>query len=534
MDRNKAFKGRGAKNEWLSKIDKAQNELIARNAFNEYGKIPPQDTEIEKAYLGALMLENTHQCKESMRKLRAEDFYKDEHQLIYRAIQETVRAGKMVDILVVASRLKNSGSLNSAGGPFYLTQLTGRVGTAANVDVWAKIIKEKSIKRTQIIMAHKLIAEAYDDSADCFESTQNAIKRLYESEPSSDIKWINGNSVKTSESDIVHFMEKPFVSSGNIATIIAPPGTGKSNVCDVICSAAVRDDIDTLGFDVNPYGKKVLYLDTERSHNDSIKGWSRMQQRVGETHHRRLEERVNMGRLKEASIDERVMTLENLVASGEYKLIVLDMVTDFVNNDNDMEETGEFVTLLTRLASKYDVGIIATIHDNPTNGKEKATGVIGSRLMKKSETVAFLSREADNKRIVALTTDFAYGKARNTDFVGRTIHMQWDNALAGFGTTQYDPKEKDKEATKEKREINQKVWDAVRGIIEVKGDKDGILPIELQKELGLVLGITTRNAGFRVADMAKAGRIVYVKDKYKLARWDKPVIGKEDDEEDEF
>lgn len=493
------------------------------------GIIPPQDISLEQSYLGALMLFNDSICRDSMRRITHEDFYKEEHRAIYRAINTIVKEGRRVDILLVVVKLREHGDLEKSGGPQYIAKLTGMVASSVNADSWAKILKEKSIKRSQITTGMRLMANGYDDTVDCFKTTQEAVKELFGAEPGGDVEWIDNYTLRSEESDIVTFMDKPFVSAGNIAIIIAPPGTGKSNVCDVICVAGVRSDVDTLGFKVELYGKKILYLDTERSHNDSIRGWDRMRRRVGETHERRLMEVVRHGRMKETTIGEKVSLISSMLATGDYKLMVIDLVTDLVINDNDHEETGEVVSLLTRLSSKHDVGIIVTIHDNPTNSKEKATGVIGSRLMKKGETVAYLKREEDDKSVVVLTTDFAYGKARNSSFVGRTLHMRWDDQLMGYGTTEYTsttPKaDKEKKVTPELWRITKAIFDGTEG--------DMISPKQLAAMLGDVLNTTSRLANYKIRDLHKEGKIEFEGTMYKIIR-DKKKTKKIADEEDEF
>ena len=95
----------------------------------DYGKMPPQATDLEEAVLGALMLEkDAFAIVGDM--LKPEVFYKDAHQRIFRAIQKLCINDEPVDLLTVSEALRQSGELEAVGGYPYLSQLTSRVASA--------------------------------------------------------------------------------------------------------------------------------------------------------------------------------------------------------------------------------------------------------------------------------------------------------------------------------------------------------------------------------------------------------------------
>src|SRR3546814_10378566 len=85
--------------------------------------------------------------------LKPEMFYKDSHQKIYESIQHLFEKTQPIDILTVTQRLRQSGELDFVGGAFYITELTNRVASAANIEYHARIIRsEEHTSELQSIM----------------------------------------------------------------------------------------------------------------------------------------------------------------------------------------------------------------------------------------------------------------------------------------------------------------------------------------------------------------------------------------------
>lgn len=144
----------------------------------EHGKIPPQATDLEEAVLGAIMLE-----KDALTSvidiLKPEVFYVEQHQLIYGAITRLFARSEAIDILTVTNELKRSGELERAGGAFFVTQLTNRVASSANVEYHARIIIQKYIQRELIHISSDIIREAFEDTTDVFDLLDKAERNLF-------------------------------------------------------------------------------------------------------------------------------------------------------------------------------------------------------------------------------------------------------------------------------------------------------------------------------------------------------------------
>jgi|ERR1035437_795450 replicative DNA helicase len=148
----------------------------------QYGKVPPQCSEVEEAILGSFMLESESYL---LNPVNPEIFYKEEHQKICAIIQEMSKAGKKIDLLTVTSKLREKELLDFVGGPLFITQLTSRVASVAHLDHHILILRDKYLRREMIRMSSQLQSEAYDeniDLADIIESAQEIFMKLLSDE----------------------------------------------------------------------------------------------------------------------------------------------------------------------------------------------------------------------------------------------------------------------------------------------------------------------------------------------------------------
>ena len=146
---------------------------------DEYGHLQPQDPELEKVVLGALMIEKDAYSIVS-EILRPDSFYDPRHQMIYAAIRQLNVEQKPVDILTVTDQLKRLGQLEEIGGPFYIAQLSGMVSSSAHIEYHARIIAQKSTARELITYTSNIQTKAFDATQDVDELMQEAEGRLFE------------------------------------------------------------------------------------------------------------------------------------------------------------------------------------------------------------------------------------------------------------------------------------------------------------------------------------------------------------------
>ncbi|MGF7080525.1 replicative DNA helicase [Mucilaginibacter sp. UYCu711] len=147
--------------------------------YTGLGKLPPQATDLEEAVLGALMLEKDA-LSSVIDILKPEVFYRDNHQKIFKAIQYLFEKTSPVDILTVTSQLRSQGELEMIGGAYYITELTNRVASAANIEFHARIIIQKFIQRELIRISTEIINSAYEDTTDVLDLLDKAEKNLFD------------------------------------------------------------------------------------------------------------------------------------------------------------------------------------------------------------------------------------------------------------------------------------------------------------------------------------------------------------------
>ncbi|GAA4362212.1 replicative DNA helicase [Hymenobacter saemangeumensis] len=133
---------------------------------NTVGHVPPHAAELEKAVLGAAMLEEraTRTVLATFQDEKA--FYDLAHQHIFRAMRALASAGKAIDSLTVVAQLRELGVLERVGGAAYVAGLTLRVNSSANLETHCRIVQQYYLRRTVINLGLRLSQHGYDEAAD--------------------------------------------------------------------------------------------------------------------------------------------------------------------------------------------------------------------------------------------------------------------------------------------------------------------------------------------------------------------------------
>lgn len=136
-------------------------------------RIPPHNIEAERAVLGAVLQDNLS-LGAVLELISAGDFYGDAHRKIFSAITAMSDRNEPADLITLSNTLKNQGRLEQTGGTAYLSELVDSVGSAANVAYYARIIKEKAVKRSLVGAASKMLDAAYSPEKSTEEATNEA------------------------------------------------------------------------------------------------------------------------------------------------------------------------------------------------------------------------------------------------------------------------------------------------------------------------------------------------------------------------
>jgi len=132
----------------------------SQSPFAEQVNLPPNSIEAEQWLLGGLMLDNRMWDNVAGR-VSAEDFYRNDHQLIFRAIYAQSEKANPCDAVTLADWLESHNQLEDAGGLAYLSRLVADITSAANVTSYAEIVREKALLRDLIHVGNDIAASAF-------------------------------------------------------------------------------------------------------------------------------------------------------------------------------------------------------------------------------------------------------------------------------------------------------------------------------------------------------------------------------------
>ncbi len=145
----------------------------------ELGNRPPQATDVEEAVLGAMLLEP--ECVDlALEELSASCFYDPRHRMIFEAMSALVNEHVSVDLVTVSNKLRELGTLDDAGGVVTLAGLSEKVGSAAHIEYYTKILKQKNIQRDLISASYDILRDAYDDSVKVDDLIDKAQTKIYD------------------------------------------------------------------------------------------------------------------------------------------------------------------------------------------------------------------------------------------------------------------------------------------------------------------------------------------------------------------
>ncbi|HYA97845.1 MAG TPA: replicative DNA helicase [Methylomirabilota bacterium] len=127
----------------------------------------PQNLEAERSVLGAILLDN-HALNAALENLRPEDFFLEPHRRVFQRMVDLVESQQAIDLVTLSDELHRRGELEASGGAAYLASLVDGMPRVANVEHYARIVKEKALLRNLIHAAHGIQQRAFEgeDPAD--------------------------------------------------------------------------------------------------------------------------------------------------------------------------------------------------------------------------------------------------------------------------------------------------------------------------------------------------------------------------------
>ena len=139
----------------------------------------PHNLEAEKCVLGAILI-NNHAFNQAAEVIDAQDFFRDAHRRIFEKMVGLSDRSEPVDLVTLKDELGRSGELDEVGGPAYIAALTDGVPRSANVEYYARIVKEKSTLRRLIQSATDILTQAYEGEDEPDELLDSAERSIFQ------------------------------------------------------------------------------------------------------------------------------------------------------------------------------------------------------------------------------------------------------------------------------------------------------------------------------------------------------------------
>lgn len=347
-------------------------------------KEKPNAVEIEEVVLGVLLIEPGSIHKVSSI-LKEQSFYKESHQAIYRAISQLNTTAKPIDILTVTERLRANNDLDKAGGAWYITELTSRVASSANIEYHAHILDEMYRRREGISMSTELTHRLYDTSTDLDENMVIANEVVLSL--SNEVSNVGGQQLSQSVLDMLREQENELkgdfsgckskyidldrvivgFKNQQVAVLAGRPGMGKTTFGINIAYRLAK-------FDKTPVG----FFSLEMSSVELTKKFAAIESQICNSRIRELDDKTLQEYFRKATalgdlpifIDDKPgATIDEIRARAitmkrkhDVKLIVIDylqLITTKSKSGNREQEISEISRKVKLLAKELNIPIIA-------------------------------------------------------------------------------------------------------------------------------------------------------------------------------
>lgn len=368
--------------------------------MENYLKIMPNDVEAEQSVIGSCLID-TEAVIESINTLVENDFYREDHKIIYRCISNLFSRNEPIDIITLKDEISSIGKYEQVGGIEYIAKLPDKVPTTANVNKYIKIVKEKAIARNLINMSNEISKLAFDPTVNTDELIELSEKKIFDITQKKNIKGVS--KLKDLLVESVNELEETYnkgikkgISTGfididrrmgglkgsELIIVAARPAMGKSAfVLNIATNVAYKEKIPVLIFNLE-MGKEQL-TDRIICSQAMISSKKYQEGKLGEDDWNRLAE--SLGILSETNIfidDNASITISEIKAKcrkmkieENIGLVIIDYLQLINPTSNKMsreQEVAEISRSLKLLAKDLNIPIIALSQLSRANEKRNS------------------------------------------------------------------------------------------------------------------------------------------------------------------
>jgi len=412
-------------------------------------RVPPHNLEAEESVLGSMML-SAEAIAAVVDIVKAEDFYRSSHQLIFEAMLSIYARGEPVDAITAVEELKRRHALDGVGGPLYVYNLVESVPTPASAAYYAHIVADHALLRRLIKAAADIMSKAYavpEDprrAADEAEALVYAVSRYREQDQAVPL----GTLVDESMSALEHIQQRDsafagvpsgFVDldnqlsglqKGNLIVVAARPGVGKSsfvtniarNVAVDVGAPVAMFSLEMSRFEIGMRllcGEARVGWDRVRTGRVATEEWTRIVEAAEVLHEAPLYI-VDSGNVTIVDIRAKARRLRS--SRQGLGLIIVDylqLMSGHIRVDNRQQEVAEISRSLKLLAKELEIPVIAVsqLNRNPETRADKRPQLSDLResgsIEQDSDIVMFIHREDSEDPQVKGKADLIVAKHRN-------------------------------------------------------------------------------------------------------------------------
>lgn len=433
-------------------------------------KLPPHSLEAEQSVLGGLMLDNERWDTVSERVTHA-DFFSRPHRTIFAQMQILLEQGKPIDLITLSESLEQQGELDSVGGFAYLAELSKNTPSAANINAYADIVRERAIVRDMISVANDIADAGYDpqgrSSEDLLDFAETKVFQIAESRANKDEgpKGIEAILSETVEK-IEQLYQQPHdgvtgVSTGyqdldkktaglqgsDLIIVAARPSMGKTTFAMNLCeNAAMTEEKPVLIFSLEMPGNQIMMrmlaslsrVDQTRIRTGQLddEDWARISSTMGILMEKRNMYIDDSSGLTPTEVRSRARRIYR--EHGGLSLIMIDYLQLMrvpALSDNRTLEIAEISRSLKALAKELNVPVVALSQLNrsleqradkrPVNSDLRESGSIEQD----ADLIMFIYRDEvyhDSSELKGVA-EIILGKQRNGPIgtVRLTFNGQW-------------------------------------------------------------------------------------------------------------
>ncbi|SDQ63142.1 replicative DNA helicase [Thermostaphylospora chromogena] len=366
-----------------------------------FERTPPHNIEAEQSVLGGMLL-SKDAIADVIEVLRADDFYRPAHQIIYDVIIDLYGRGEPADAVTVLDELQKRGELARVGGGVYVHTLTAVVPTAANAGYYAKIVREQAVLRRLIEAGTRIVSYGYgghneevDDLVDRAQAEIYAVTERRTSEDYLPLSEIMPGALDEIEAISSHngqmvgvptgFQDLDALTNGlhpgQMIVVAARPAIGKSTLgLDFARSAAIKHGLTTVVFSLEMSRNEItmrllsaearVALHNMRSGTMTDDDWTRLARRMSEVAEAPLfiDDSPNMSMMEIRAKCRRLKQRHDL------RFVIVDylqLMSSPKRTESRQQEVSEISRALKLLAKELEVPVVAISQLN--RGPEQRT-----------------------------------------------------------------------------------------------------------------------------------------------------------------